>query len=89
MGLLAGAGAGGAVGGVAGALIGMGIPEYEAKRYEGRVKSGGILLSVHCDSSEWVKRGKQLLEQTGAEEIGTAGEATADYAMSDRPASRI
>jgi hypothetical protein len=89
MGLLAGAGAGGAVGGVAGALIGMGIPEYEAKRYEGRVKSGGILLSVHCDSSEWVKRGKTILEQTGAEEIGTAGEAAADYAMSDRPASRI
>jgi hypothetical protein len=89
MGLLAGAGAGGAVGGVAGALIGMGIPEYEAKRYEGRVKSGGILLSVHCDSSEWVKRGKQILDRTGAEEIGTAGEATADYAMSDRPASRI
>jgi hypothetical protein len=89
MGLLAGAGAGGAVGGVAGALIGMGIPEYEAKRYEGRVKSGGILLSVHCDSSEWVKRAKTLLEQTGAEEIGTAGEAAADYAMSDRPASRI
>src|SRR5271169_4852700 len=74
MGLLAGAGAGGAVGGVAGALIGMGIPEYEAKRYEGRVKSGGILLSVHCDSSEWVKRGKQILDRTGAEEIGTAGE---------------
>jgi hypothetical protein len=89
MGLLAGAGAGGAVGGVAGALIGMGIPEYEAKRYEGRVKTGGILLSVHCDSSEWVKRGKTILEQTGAEEIGTAGEAAADYAMSDRPASRI
>jgi hypothetical protein len=89
MGLLAGAGAGGAVGGVAGALIGMGIPEYEAKRYEGRVKSGGILLSVHCDSSEWVKRAKDLLDRTGAEEIGTAGEAAADYAMSDRPASRI
>jgi len=89
MGLLAGVGAGGAVGGIAGALIGMGIPEYEAKRYEGRVKSGGILFSVHCDSSEWVKRAKQLLERTGAEEIGTAGEATADYAMSDRPASRI
>jgi hypothetical protein len=89
MGLLAGAGAGGAVGGIAGALIGMGIPEYEAKRYEGRVKSGGILVSVHCDSSEWVKRAKTVLDQTGAEEIATAGEATADYAMSDRPASRI
>jgi hypothetical protein len=89
MGLLAGVGAGGAVGGIAGSLIGLGIPEYEAKRYEGRVKSGGILLSVHCDSSDWVKRAKTILEQTGAEDIGTAGEATADYAMSDRPASRI
>ena len=89
MGLLAGAGAGGAVGGLLGALIGAGIPEYEAKRYEGRVKSGGILLSVHCDSSEWVKRAKQILEQTGAEDIGSAGEAAADYAMSERPASRI
>jgi len=89
MGLLAGAGAGGAVGGLLGALIGAGIPEYEAKRYEGRVKTGGILLSVHCDSSEWVKRAKQILEQTGAEDIGSAGEAAADYAMSERPASRI
>ena len=89
MGLLAGAGAGGAVGGLLGALIGAGIPEYEAKRYEGRVKSGGILLSVHCDSSEWVKRAKQILEQTGAEDIGSAGESSADYAMSERPASRI
>src|SRR5580704_9154210 len=51
----AGTGVGGAVGGITGALIGMGIPEYEAKRYEGRVKDGGILLSVHCDSSEWIK----------------------------------
>src|SRR5271156_3050932 len=81
MGLLAGVGAGGAVGGVAGALIGMGVPEYEAKRYEGRVKSGGILLSVHCDGSDWVKRAKDLLDRTGAEEVGTAGEAAADYAM--------
>jgi hypothetical protein len=87
--LLAGAGAGGAVGGLLGGLIGAGIPEYEAKRYEGRVKSGGILLSVHCDSSEWVKRAKEILEQTGAEDIGAAGEAAADYAMSERPASRI
>src|SRR5271168_2857191 len=89
MGLLAGAGAGGAVGGVAGALIGMGIPEYEAKRYEGRVKSGGILLSVHCDSSEWVKRAKTVLEESGAEDVASSGEATADYAVSERPGSRI
>jgi hypothetical protein len=89
MATLAGVGAGGAVGGVAGALIGMGIPEYEAKRYEGRVKSGGLLISVHCDSSDWVKRAKTVLEETGAEDVAASGEATADYAMSDRPASRI
>ena len=52
MGALAGLGVGGAVGGLVGALVGMGIPEYEAKRYEGRVKEGGVLLSVHCDTSE-------------------------------------
>lgn len=87
--LLAGVGAGGAVGGVAGALIGLGVPEYEAKRYEGRVKAGGILLSVHCDSSEWVKRAKRILHNTGAEDVAEAGEASADFAVSDRPASRI
>src|ERR1700757_4768527 len=60
MAALAGAGVGGTVGGIAGALIGMGIPEYEAKRYEGRIKSGGILLSVHCDDSDWTKKAKQI-----------------------------
>src|SRR4051794_41971785 len=74
MGALAGAGAGGAVGGLVGALVGMGIPEYEAKRYEGQVKDGGILLSVHCDDSEWVKRAKGILEQTGAHDVSSAGE---------------
>src|SRR5919199_3921077 len=67
MGALAGLGAGGAVGGLIGALVGMGIPEYEAKRYEGRVKEGGILVSVHCDNSDWVGKAKDLLKQTGAE----------------------
>ena len=76
---LAGVGVGGAVGGVTGALIGMGIPEYEAKRYEGRVKEGGILLSVHSDSSEWTKKAKEILEQTGGQDIASAGEASADY----------
>src|SRR5438067_8578259 len=56
MGALAGAGVGGAVGGLVGALVGMGIPEYEAKRYEGRVREGGVLLSVHCNSSDEVSR---------------------------------
>src|SRR3984885_11491129 len=59
MAALAGVGVGGAIGGLTGALIGMGIPEYEAKRYEGRVKSGGILLSVHSDPSEEIKRAKE------------------------------
>jgi len=76
MGALAGAGVGGAVGGLVGALVGMGIPEYEAKRYEGRVKDGGILLSVHCDTSDEITRAKAILEQTGAEDISSSGEAT-------------
>ena len=69
---------GGAVGGLTGALIGMGIPEYEAKRYEGRVKDGGILLSVHSDDSTWTKKAKEILERTGAQDVSSTGEATAD-----------
>jgi len=88
MAALAGAGVGGAVGGMVGALVGMGIPEYEAKRYEGRVKSGGILLSVHCDNSEWTKKAKEILEETGAEDVSSTGEADADYSKSDRPMPR-
>src|SRR5450755_1350309 len=79
---LAGVGVGGAVGGITGALIGMGIPEYEAKRYEGRIKEGGILMSVHSDDSEWTKRAKQILDHTGAQDISSAGEAHADFAKS-------
>jgi len=85
MGALAGVGVGGAIGGIAGALIGMGIPEYEAKRYEGRIREGGILLSVHSDNSEWTKRAKEILEQTGAQDVSSTGEARADFAKSDRP----
>jgi hypothetical protein len=85
MGALAGAGTGGVVGGILGALIGMGIPEYEAKRYEGMVKKGKVLLSVHADNSDWVGRAKDVLKQTGAEDIGSANEAGADYAASDKP----
>ncbi len=72
--LLAGAGVGGAVGSLAGGLVGMGIPEYEAKRYEGRVKDGGILLSVHADDNDWVKKAKGILEVTGAEDIASTSE---------------
>jgi hypothetical protein len=88
MGLLGGMGAGGAIGGITGALIGMGIPEYEAKRYEGRVKDGGVLLSVHCDNDDWVKHSKDILERTGARDISSTSEASADYAKSDRPMPR-
>jgi hypothetical protein len=85
---LAGAGAGSVVGGLTGALVGMGIPEYEAKRYEGRIKEGGILLSVHSDDSEWAKKAKEILERTGAQDISSTGEAKADFQKSDKPMQR-
>ena len=72
---LAGVGAGGAVGGLLGGLVGLGIPEYEAKRYEGRVRDGGVLLSVHAETDGEVLRAKELLKETGATDIATAGEA--------------
>jgi hypothetical protein len=88
MAALTGMGVGGALGGLIGALVGMGIPEYEAKRYDGRVRQGGILASVHCDNSEWVARAKDILTQTGAEDVASAGEAGSDYGKTDRPLSR-
>lgn len=78
MGALAGLGVGGAVGGLIGALVGMGIPEYEAKRYEGRIKEGGVLLSAHCNTSEQVTLAKAILKETGAEDISSSGEASAE-----------
>ena len=79
---LAGLGVGGAVGGLIGALVGMGIPEYEAKRYEGRIKNGGILLSVHCDTSEEIDRAETILKSTGAEDISSAAESAHTVAKS-------
>lgn len=89
MATLAGAGVGGAIGGIAGALVGMGIPEYEAKRYEGQIKDGGILLSVHSDSSDWTSKAKRILQQTGGHDIASAGEARADYAETDKPLRKV
>jgi hypothetical protein len=77
MAALAGLGAGGALGGIVGALVGLGIPEYEARRYEGRVKNGGVLLSVHCDTSDEISRAKDILRSTGAEDIASSGEKAA------------
>ena len=84
MATLAGVGVGGAVGGLVGALIGMGIPEYEAKRYERHVKDGGVLLSVHCATSDDITRAKDVLKRTGANDISSAGEKRSEserYAM--------
>src|SRR5215212_10639487 len=88
MGALAGAGVLGTVGGIVGALVGMGIPEYEAKRYEGRIKEGGVLLSVHTATSERVKLAEQVLERTGAEDISSSGESSADTPAATRTATR-
>jgi hypothetical protein len=82
---LTGVGVGGAIGGITGALVGMGIPEYEAKRYEGRVKEGGILLSVHSDNSEWTRKAKDILERTGAQDVSSTGEEKADFSKTDKP----
>ena len=85
---LTGVGVGGAVGGIAGGLIGLGIPEYEAKRYEGRIKSGNILLSVHSDDSKWRDKAEVILKNTGAEDISATSEAKGDYANADKPMPR-
>ncbi len=74
--MLAGSGIGGTVAGIAGGLIGMGIPEYEAKRYEGFVKDGGILISVHTDTSAKRDKAKEVLKQTGARDISSTREET-------------
>lgn len=84
MAALAGAGVGGAVGGLTGALIGMGIPEYEAKRYEGIVKGGGILVSVHSDNSEWTGKAKEIMRRFGGKDIDSTGEAEADIETDNR-----
>jgi hypothetical protein len=85
MAALAGMGAGAVLGGATGALVGIGIPEYEAKRYEGLVRQGGILISVHCDDSEWKNRAKRVLEAQGAQDIAATSEASADFGKTDRP----
>ena len=86
---LAGAGAAGALGGITGALIGYGVPEYEAKRYEGRIRKGGMLLSVHADNREWAQKAKQILTESGGEDISSADEPKGDFANSPRPTARI
>jgi len=87
---LSGAAVGAAVGGIAGGLIGLGIPELEAKRYEGKVKAGNILISVHTESSEEITQAKDIFSQNGAQDICTTGEASTAKSSTDtgRPARR-
>src|ERR1035438_1885433 len=79
MGALAGVGTGAVAGGIVGALVGFGMPEYEAKRYEGRIKHGGILLSVHCDDDSWRKLAKHIMETTGGEDIASSAERSEEH----------
>ena len=81
---LSGAAVGAAVGGITGALIGMGIPEYEARRYEGKIKQGNILISVHTESTEEVKRAKDIFEDAGAQDISTTGESSVKDSEHDK-----
>jgi hypothetical protein len=75
MAALSGAAVGAAVGGLTGALIGLGIPEYEAKRYEGKIRKGNILISVHTEDSNEASRVKEIFEQNNAEDISSTKEA--------------
>ena len=77
MAALGGAAVGGAVGGITGALIGLGIPEYEAKRYEGKVKDGNVLISVHAEERAEISRAKEIFRDAGADDISSTGESSA------------
>jgi hypothetical protein len=85
---LAGAGAGGALGYIAGMMAGLRHTEYVARRYAGRIRHGGILLSVHCDSPEWCDKATKTLLSTGAQNISSGSEAAADYGTTDKPTER-
>jgi hypothetical protein len=73
---LSGAAVGAAAGGIAGGLIGLGIPELEAKRYEGKVREGNILISVHTENADEISRAKTIFTEAQAQDVCTTGEAT-------------
>src|SRR6476620_2116803 len=76
MAALAGAAVGAAAGGLTGALVGLGIPEYEAKQYEGKIREGNILISVHAEDGKDVDRAKDVFKREGAHDISYTGEAS-------------
>jgi hypothetical protein len=79
MAMLGGAAVGGTVGGITGSLIGLGIPEYEAKQYEGKIRKGNVLISVHSDNSDDVSRAKKIFKDCNAESIASAGEVSVKH----------
>lgn len=88
---LSGAAVGAAVGGIAGGLIGLGIPEIEAKRYEGKIKEGNLLISVHTENGAEITKAKEIFNLAGAQDICTTGESSApsDSKATDRGAHPI
>lgn len=76
MAALSGSAVGGSVGLLIGALIGSGIPEYEAKKYEAGLKEGNILISVHTDNDEELKNANDIMKNEGAKDISSSSEKT-------------
>lgn len=85
---MSGVGLGTILGGLAGAIGGTSVPEYEAKRFMGRVRKGGVLVSVHCDNMDWAKTASRVLKENGGTQISTGTEAKADFARSEKPMRR-
>ncbi len=86
--VLTGIGAGSVLGLLIGALAGSAIPTYEARRYDGRIRNGEILLSAHCDNPDWMKRAEAVLRETGARGVGTRAEARAHFGSTRKPLPR-
>jgi hypothetical protein len=84
MAALGGLGAGALLGGVTGGIVGMGVPEYEARRYVGRIRRGGILMSVHCDDINWARTAMNILRRSGATNTGVRQEARAAHSRSEK-----
>lgn len=88
MAALAGAAVGAAAGGVTGALVGLGIPEYEAKLYDGKIRAGNVLISVHVENRDEANRAEEILEREGAQDISRSSEASAEDAPRIRSTGR-
>lgn len=86
--ILAGMSLGAVVGGLLGTIAGWMTPEYEIRRCSGRRRRGAILLSVHCDNKQWSRQAMALLRTSGGDDIGCVPEASADFAVTDKPMPR-